>query len=745
MKFLRKMIMLLLVVPLLPLYTRAATIETDATTVRVGTAYYDLVPGKNYAYFLVKSGDTSLVDADNLLYIGQGTADGAGTLRTAYVPREAVPGTTVLRGEGSQTAQEITWSLNNEGLLTVYGTGEIRDAGSGAPAPWDSIRDSVQTLCIKGPVSQIGAFAFEGCTNLTHILFEGDAPGFDPDCFSGVTATAVYPEGNSTWTTGILQDYGGTITWNTESGGTPGLSIELNETQVTLDAQQTFQLTAAITPEDASGQGVTWTSSDPAVAAVDENGLVTALAKGSAQITAAAAGGSGATAVCQVTVANSVYVAADAAELESAHDYPNNCTDIWVYTLEGASGLEVTFDPQTELEEGLDYLAVYDGAGDLVGTYTGTELAGQTISVQGDTVKLQLQTNDAGTGWGFKVTDVRSVSHDHAFGEWTQTTAPGCDTRGEEVRTCGCGAEERRTVDALGHSFTSYISDGNASCQQDGTKTSRCDRCGQTDTIPDEGTRKAHTFGEWTVAAPSTCQEYGVERRTCENCDAYEERELESYGDHTYQPAVTEPSCGAMGYTTYTCQVCGDSYVSDYTEATGAHVYDGDEDTLCDVCGYDRSCQHEYTTQITAPTCKEQGYTTYTCTLCGDSYADDYVEAAGHSYSEWTQTKAPGCEESGTRSRSCAVCGETETESIPATGHDFSGGACSGCGAKAPGDVNGDGSIDEADAVYLLWHTMFPELYPVEGDADFNGDQAVTAADAVHLLWHTLFPEQYPL
>jgi len=41
--------------------------------------------------------------------------------------------------------------------------------------------------------------------------------------------------------------------------------------------------------------------------------------------------------------------------------------------------------------------------------------------------------------------------------------------------------------------------------------------------------------------------------------------------------------------------------------------------------------EHTYTPTVTAPTCTEQGYTTYTCS-CGDSYADDYVDATGHSY-----------------------------------------------------------------------------------------------------------------
>ena len=43
---------------------------------------------------------------------------------------------------------------------------------------------------------------------------------------------------------------------------------------------------------------------------------------------------------------------------------------------------------------------------------------------------------------------------------------------------------------------------------------------------------------------------------------------------------------------------------------------------------------HEYTSNVTEPTCTEQGYTTYTCSICGDSYKSDYVDALGHDYGE---------------------------------------------------------------------------------------------------------------
>ena len=47
---------------------------------------------------------------------------------------------------------------------------------------------------------------------------------------------------------------------------------------------------------------------------------------------------------------------------------------------------------------------------------------------------------------------------------------------------------------------------------------------------------------------------------------------------------------------------------------------------------------HSYTAAVTAPTCTEQGYTTYTCS-CGDSYKSDYKDALGHDYKNGTCTR----------------------------------------------------------------------------------------------------------
>ena len=66
-------------------------------------------------------------------------------------------------------------------------------------------------------------------------------------------------------------------------------------------------------------------------------------------------------------------------------------------------------------------------------------------------------------------------------------------------------------------------------------------------------------------------------------------------------------------------------------------------------------------------------------------------------------------------------------------------------GSIEPGDMDGDGVIDDNDVARLLWYTLFNDAYEIKGDADFNDDDAIDDADVAYLLWHTLFPDAYPI
>lgn len=65
-----------------------------------------------------------------------------------------------------------------------------------------------------------------------------------------------------------------------------------------------------------------------------------------------------------------------------------------------------------------------------------------------------------------------------------------------------------------------------------------------------------------------------------------------------------------------------------YTDNTAAKIeYEVD---FFDINSY--GCDHSYTSVVTEPTCEDQGYTTYTCAKCGESYVADYTDPVDHSY-----------------------------------------------------------------------------------------------------------------
>ena len=188
----------------------------------------------------------------------------------------------------------------------------------------------------------------------------------------------------------------------------PVTSISLNKTSLTMDALNTYQLTATAYPTTAVSRDIAWSSSDSSIASVDEKGLVTAHKKGTATIKATAKDGSNISNSCKVTVSNNGYEVSKVSEFESSHPYSNNCSDIWVYTVKGATYLDLVFDAKTNIEEDFDFLYIYDANGSLIGKYTGTGLAGKRVRVQGDTAKIKLISDGAGNTWGFKVTDVKT-------------------------------------------------------------------------------------------------------------------------------------------------------------------------------------------------------------------------------------------------------------------------------------------------------------------------------------------------
>lgn len=117
-------------------------------------------------------------------------------------------------------------------------------------------------------------------------------------------------------------------------------------------------------------------------------------------------------------------------------------------------------------------------------------------------------------------------------------------------------------------------------------------------------------------------------------------------GDHSYiYETAVEPGCTSVGERKYTCTVCGDEYAEEIP-ANG----------------------HTYTYEtVLEPTCTSLGERKYTCTVCGDEYNED-VPSTEHPFT-YSVMKEPTCTANGVGTYTCAECGMQYTESIPATNH----------------------------------------------------------------------------
>ncbi len=110
--------------------------------------------------------------------------------------------------------------------------------------------------------------------------------------------------------------------------------------------------------------------------------------------------------------------------LESEHPYANNSNIAFNYTYEGeADALRITFSSSTETESGYDYISIYNEDGSLQGKYSGTQLQGLSVTVQGKSFKIVLTSDGSITRYGFEVVGITPVKEYYTvtFKNWDGT------------------------------------------------------------------------------------------------------------------------------------------------------------------------------------------------------------------------------------------------------------------------------------------------------------------------------------
>ena len=209
----------------------------------------------------------------------------------------------------------VTWSTSDESIAAVDGNGVVTAVAEGtatitATAGGHSAACLITVekgVAVSGITLQDRAFLVEGevlsltanivpnnATNKTVIWNSSDESIVNVDDNGVVTAVA---EGRATITATAGRH--SAVCLITVEKGIAVCGITLSQSSVFLAEDKYFTLTATIVPDDATNKTVIWSSSNERIAAVDDNGLVSACNVGTATITANAGGKK---AVCVVTV-----------------------------------------------------------------------------------------------------------------------------------------------------------------------------------------------------------------------------------------------------------------------------------------------------------------------------------------------------------------------------------------------------------------------------------------------------------
>ena len=246
--------------------------------------------------------------------------------------------------------------------------------------------------------------------------------------------------------------------------------------------------------------------------------------------------------------------------------------------------------------------------------------------------------------------DTEATCTEDAVCKWDHCSFPGCNASYDQVFE---GTK-------LGHSFTNYVPNNDATCMKDGTETATCDRegCGATDTRTVAGSKLEHDFfGE---LVPLNLQVHAV---YCANgCGTHSEPVAHSFditvGGH---PNAVQATCQHMGIEVTQCK-CGLEHYEVIEKLD--HNYVNGECTMCHgKAGH--TC--EYTVPgdvIKDPTCNEEGMQFFSCEICHDAIIKSLaVDPDAHAYHQAVEV-FPTCVDDGYETLICVHCGEIQ-ENMP--------------------------------------------------------------------------------
>ena len=253
---------------------------------------------------------------------------------------------------------------------------------------------SLTSIVLPKNLKKIGSQALANCLELRDVYcYAESVPSTYSNAFDGS-----YPEYATLHVpASALNAYKATAPWSSfgkfEAFEITVENITLDQSTATLTEGETLVLTATVAPDDAAEKSISWSSSNPSVATIDNTGKVTAVAPGAATITATANDGSGVSASCEVVV------------------YWGKCSSPDIRYIDGQ--VKITCDTEgVEFHSNVvvDNAHEYEGeAFDLTATYTITTYATKEDYLNSDVTTVTLYWVDCDENHGGETTDIITI------------------------------------------------------------------------------------------------------------------------------------------------------------------------------------------------------------------------------------------------------------------------------------------------------------------------------------------------
>jgi len=147
---------------------------------------------------------TSITIPTSVTTIGEGAFNGCTGLKDVYYGDTKAQWNKISIGTGNECltnaslhtvtpsgacGENLTWVLNDDGTLIITGTGPMDNFAEGN-APWYAYRDTIKKVLIKNGATNIGEYAFYGCSNLTDITIPNSVTVIGTAAFADCTSLA---------------------------------------------------------------------------------------------------------------------------------------------------------------------------------------------------------------------------------------------------------------------------------------------------------------------------------------------------------------------------------------------------------------------------------------------------------------------------------------------------------------------------------------------------------------------------